>query len=89
MDWIRVYDNGFTSLSGPAAPIGLAVSRVDTNVELSFATQDGLTYEVLWKSDLAEPSWTLLEVVEGDGTTQTVLDPLASSATFYTVEVRP
>ncbi len=88
VDWIRVYDNGFTTLTGPGAPIGLNVSRVGPDVELSFATQAGLTYEVLSKTDLSEPSWTLLEVVDGDGTTQSVFDPVVSGAAFYTVEVR-
>jgi hypothetical protein len=47
-----------------------------------------LTYEVLTKAELSEPSWTLLEVVEGDGTTKSVFDAVASQAAFYTVEVQ-
>jgi beta-glucanase (GH16 family) len=89
VDWIRVYDNGFTELTGPGAPIRLSASRVDSDVELSFDTQAGLTYEVLYKTAINDPTWTLLEVVEGDGTTRSVYDPLTSPASFYTVEVRP
>ena len=88
VDWIRVYDNGFTTLTGSGAPIGLSVNQVGSDVELSFGTQAGLTYEVLTKAELSEPSWTLLEVVEGDGTTKSVFDAVASQAAFYTVEVQ-
>jgi beta-glucanase (GH16 family) len=88
VDWIRVYDNGFTEFTGSAAPIRLSASRIGMDVELSFDTQDGLTYEVLYKTAIDEPSWTLLELVDGDGTTQTVRDPVGSPARFYTVEVQ-
>ena len=89
VDWIRVYDNGFTNLVGPAAPIRLSASRIGSDVELSFGTQDGLTYEVLFKTEITDPSWTLLQVVEGDGTAKSVQDPVPSPAVFYTVEIQP
>jgi beta-glucanase (GH16 family) len=86
VDWIRIYDSGFTTLVGPGAPTSLNASRVGSDVELSFETQAGLMYEVLYKTDLTEPSWNLLQDVEGDGTTKSVYDPVSSSAGFYLVE---
>jgi len=86
VDWIRIYDNGFTTLVGPGAPVLLGASRAGSDVELSFDTQAGLTYEVLYKTDITEPSWSLLQDVQGDGTTKSVLDPISSSAGFYLVE---
>lgn len=88
VDWIRVYDNSFTQLSGPGAPITLNVARAGSDVELTFATQAGLTYEALYKAALSDPSWSLLRDVAGDGTTKSVFDPVGSPAGFYRVEVR-
>ncbi len=86
VDWIRIYDNGFTTLVGPGAPLTLNASRAGSDVELSFDTQAGLTYEVLYKTDLSDPSWTLLQAVPGDGTTKTINDPVNSQAAYYRVE---
>jgi beta-glucanase (GH16 family) len=88
VDWIRIYDNGFTTLSGPAVPFTLSASKSGSDVALSFGTQDGLTYEVLYKADLSEPSWSLLQDVVGDGTMKTVFDAMTSPARFYRVEAQ-
>ena len=88
VDWIRVYDNGFTELVGPGAPIGLSVARVGPDVVLTFPTQAGLNYDVLYKTDLSEPAWSFLQTVTGDGTTKSVTDPVSSSAAYYRVEVQ-
>jgi beta-glucanase (GH16 family) len=87
VDWIRIYDNSFTTLIGPGAPITLNASRAGSDVELSFATQAGLTYEVVYKTDITDPSWSLLQSVVGDGTTRSVFDAVDSPARFYQVEV--
>jgi beta-glucanase (GH16 family) len=86
VDWIRVYDNSFTSLIGPGAPIGLSASRVGSDVALTFETQPGLTYDVLYKAELTDPSWSLLHEVVGDGTPQTVYDTIGSPAGYYLIE---
>jgi len=88
VDWIRVYDNGFTTLSGSAVPFTLSVSKSGSDVALSFDTQVDLTYEVLYKADLSEPSWSLLQDVVGDGTPKTVFDAMTSPARFYRVEAQ-
>jgi beta-glucanase (GH16 family) len=86
VDWIRVYDNSFTRLIGPGAPVMLSASRVGSDVELSFETQLGLNYEVLYKVNLTDSSWSLLQDVVGDGTPRSVYDPVSSPAGFYLVE---
>jgi beta-glucanase (GH16 family) len=88
VDWIRIYDNGFTNLLGPGAPIGLGASRVGSDVEISFPTQAGPTYEVLFKTAITDPSWGLLQDVTGDGTTMSVYDPVTSPAGFYLIEAQ-
>jgi len=88
VDWIRVFDNTFTTLVGPGAPIALSASRAGSDVELSFLTQSGLNYEVLYKTAITDPSWSLLQDVVGDGTTQSVYDPVGSAAGFYLIEAQ-
>ena len=88
VDWIRIYDNGFTELTGPGAPISLLAGRTGSDVELTFPTQAGLTYDVLYKTDLAESSWSLLQQVVGDGSFMTVTDSIGSSAAFYRIEAQ-
>jgi beta-glucanase (GH16 family) len=86
VDWIRIYDNGFTNLVGPGAPIALSASRAGSDVELSFQTQADLSYDVLYKTDILDSSWSLLQTVTGDGTTMSIFDPVTSPAGFYIVE---
>jgi beta-glucanase (GH16 family) len=86
VDWIRIYDNGYTNLGGTAAPIQLSVSMAPPDVAVSFETQADLNYDVLYKTDLTEPSWTWLETVAGNGTILSVHDPVGSSAGYYLVE---
>jgi beta-glucanase (GH16 family) len=88
VDWIRIYDNGFTTLVGPGAPITLSAARAGSDVELSFETQAGQSYEVLYKTDLTETSWSLLQDVTGDGTIMSVFDPISSPAGYYLVEAQ-
>jgi beta-glucanase (GH16 family) len=85
VDWIRVYDNSFTTLIGPAAPIALSATKTSSDVELSFQTQAGLNYEVLYKVALTDPSWSVLQDAPGDGTTEFAYDPITSPAGFYLV----
>ena len=85
VDWIRIYDNGFTILGG-IGPRELHASRAGSDVEISFTTRVGATYDVVYKTDLTDPSWTLLQSVVGDGTTLSVSDTVGSPAAFYRVE---
>jgi hypothetical protein len=43
---------------------------------------------VLYKAELSEPSWSLLQDVVGDGTTMTVFDAMTSPARFYRVDLQ-
>lgn len=85
IDWIRIYDNGFAELGG-IGPRELHANRVDPDVEISFSTVSGATYDVVYKVDLSDPTWTLLESVVGDGTVMSVFDSVGSLANYYRVE---
>lgn len=85
VDWIRIYDNGFTILGG-IGPREMHASRAGSDVEISFTTRIGASYDVVYKTDLTDPTWTLLESVVGDGTTMSVSDTVGSPAAYYRVE---
>ena len=86
VDWIRIYDNGFTTLGGIGPQLDLDVSRAGADIEISFETQAGVNYDVVYKTNLTDPSWTFLENVVGDGNAMSVYDAIASPAVFYRVE---
>lgn len=85
VDWIRIYDNGFTVLGGTGPQIELAAAPSGTDVQISFTTESGVSYDVLYKTNPTDPTWTLLQSVTGNGNVMSVLDPVASAAGYYTV----
>lgn len=54
-----------------------------TNTVLSFPTQTGFTYLVVYKDSLADMNWKLLSIVTGDGTMKAVTDPVNNPQRFY------
>ncbi len=54
-----------------------------TNAVLSFPTQTGFTYLVVYKDSLADMNWKLLSIVTGDGTMKAVTDPVNNPQRFY------
>jgi hypothetical protein len=64
------------------------VQIIESNVLVSFPTLYGLNYQVEYKNDLTDPSWTTLgSPVAGDGTVKTVVEP-AGTRRFYRLGVR-
>jgi len=56
------------------------------NLQLSFATQSGVNYQVLGKSALGDPAWAPLDSFSGDGLTKTLSYPANSPARFFSVQ---
>jgi hypothetical protein len=54
-----------------------------TNTVLSFPTQAGFTYLVVYKNNLQDVNWKLLSIVTGDGTIKAVTDTINSPQRFY------
>jgi hypothetical protein len=54
-----------------------------TNTVLSFPTQTGFTYLVVYKNNLEDANWKLLSVVPGDGTTKILTDAITEPRRFY------
>jgi hypothetical protein len=57
------------------------------NANISFLTQGATSYQVLFKNSLSDPTWQLLTTVSGDGTVQTVHDPLGAQR-YYMVSTQ-
>jgi len=71
----------------PAQPI-LSASLRDSSPVLSFSTQPGFNYMVVYKNALSECYWKLLAIRSGDGTTQTFADLSGGTARFYAMVVQ-
>ncbi|MBC8206050.1 MAG: tandem-95 repeat protein [Kiritimatiellales bacterium] len=56
------------------------------NLQISFATQNGVSYPVVYKTNLTDATWTLLETIEGDGTVKSPSYPTTNGPVrFYKV----
>jgi len=75
----------------PAAPasVTLAATLGGGNVNISFPTQSGHSYQVQWTGSLSSPSWNNADLVVGDGSTKTVsYATAAASSRFYRVQIQ-
>lgn len=73
------------SLAAPDAPAPITVAKDGDRFNLSFPTYAGLAYQVHYHTNLADPGWSLLTNVLGDGAAKTVADALTGSPRFYRV----
>lgn len=75
---------------GPSEPNRLTIAHADGQVNLSFKTEVGLRYTVLYRSAVIETDWSPLATRPGTGTTVTVNDPILSgSRRFYRLRADP
>ena len=62
----------------------LSIALSGSNVTISFPTQTGATYQVQYKNNLTDPSWTPLgSPIAGTGAVASVQDSVAGSARYY------
>lgn len=69
----------------PVLPFTLGASVVGGNFEIRFPTQNGVSYDVEYKSSLTNATWLAVETIVGDGGTNSVTYPASSPARFYRV----
>ena len=67
------------------AQMTLAASLIDSNPVLSFSTQSGFNYMVVYKNTLSDSYWKLLAILPGDGTTETFANLPGATARFYAI----
>ena len=53
------------------------------SIHLSFGTQPGFNYSVVYKNSLTDSTWTTLSTVPGDGTVQTVSQAMSAPSRYY------
>lgn len=67
-------------------PVTITASVSGTNLVLSFPTQIGVTNQILYKDDLGDANWQVLQTVTGDLSGQaTVPTPRSTAKRFYRV----
>ncbi len=69
----------------PASGITLTAARSGKSIVVSFPTQVGVVYRVLYRDDLTTGNWSLLTTVLGDGTVKSTSDASAGAKRFYQV----
>jgi hypothetical protein len=69
----------------PASGITVKAASSGGKNALTFATQTGTTYWVLYRDDLLGNGWNVLTTVTGDGTSKTIPDSFTSAHRFYKV----
>lgn len=79
----------FLMLVPLASPVSLTASISGGNIHISFLSQSGSSYQVQYKNNLTDVSWTPLgSLIVGDGTTKSVNDPATGSGRFYRVSIQ-
>jgi hypothetical protein len=81
------YNANFYMLVPTASKPSLSVSLSGATVKLSFASQTGTTYQVVYKNSLTDASWTALGgSVAGNGSVQSVTDSIGNTQRFYRLQ---
>jgi hypothetical protein len=70
-----------------APAVALQATHAGANLTLSFGTQTGFSYTVLYKNQLTDPVWTPLSTVAGDGTIKTVTETTSLPGRYYRLSV--
>ncbi|HWD90862.1 MAG TPA: hypothetical protein VG938_00805 [Verrucomicrobiae bacterium] len=83
---------GFLMLAPAVAPangVTITPSLSSGSIVLSFPTQNGFHYQVQYKNNLSDPSWTPLgSLLQGNGAVQSANDTVTGSTRFYRVQIQ-
>lgn len=73
-----------------AAPVTMTAALTGGQPVVSFTTESGFTYTLLYKNNLTDPAWSTLSSVSGNGSIESVTDTTATGAAhrFYRVEAQ-
>ena len=66
-------------------PVFVAASKSGFNLNLTFPTYLGLTYQVRYKNDLSDPSWLIMTNIVGNGAPKLVSDVVGVARRYYQV----
>ena len=80
-------NTGFFMLAATVPDLKLKAALSGGNIIISFPTQTGFNYQVLYKTHLSDANWTPLgSPVAGNGSVQSVPDSAAGASRFYKVQ---
>ncbi len=86
-DWGSIYfDDAQLQEVAVTRPLLDALPDGAGNIQISFATQQGVSYQVQYKDQISDATWTPLETIAGDGTAKTVSYPATAPLRFYSVQ---
>ena len=85
-EWGSIYFDQ-AQLQEVQRPTLLAAPSGSGDIQISFATQPGLSYQVIYKDALTASAWNHLETIPGDGTTKSVVYPATEPLRFYAVRL--
>jgi hypothetical protein len=75
--------------SAPVAAITLTAVIEDGNIHISFPTETGSHYQLLYKNHLTDASWTPMgSAIAGSNAIQSISDTPGASSRFYRVQVQ-
>jgi len=57
------------------------------SIQISFPTQSGVNYRIVYKNALSDTVWNSLETLAGDGTIKSVTYPTSGSPRFFAVQL--
>jgi hypothetical protein len=66
--------------------VALAATPSGKSMNLSFGTQSGFNYTVLYKNKLTDTTWTPISTATGDGTVKAVTDTMTAGSRYYILE---
>jgi hypothetical protein len=80
---------GFLMLVPTTPDVKLTATVSGGSIHISFATQNGSSYQVQYKNNLTDANWNPLgSAIPGNGSIQTVNDSAVGSGRFYRVQVQ-
>ena len=82
------FDDLYASVVGDLEAPPLTAAMSGTDVELSFPTEIGVVYEVAYKNDLTDATWTVIDTIAGDGTEQSVTYAVGPTQRYYVVQIK-
>ena len=72
-------------VNAPVLPVSVSASVTGGTIQISFPTQNGIRYQVSYKTNLMDDVWHPIETVVGDGGTNSVAYPTSDPIRFYNV----
>jgi hypothetical protein len=86
VDTISISEDGhFVCCDGPWQPQISGEQATASNFIFSFETATNQTYDVQYKSALADPTWATLQTILGDGQIHFITNTASSSQGFYRI----